>query len=72
MFDDVRSRSLPQKLAIVVALAASLTLVTAAERDLHHRTDAEVRGNRRIWRLVCLNALGALGYFRWGRRAADV
>lgn len=71
MFDDFRSRSLPEKLAIVVGLAVSLTLVTAAERDLQHRTDAEVRGNRRLWRLVCLNALGALGYFRWGRRPAD-
>jgi hypothetical protein len=70
MFNDFRSRSLAGKLVTVVVFAMSLALVTAAERDLHHRADDEVRGSRGLWRLLCLNALGALGYFRWGRRPA--
>jgi hypothetical protein len=27
-----------------------------------------VRGSKPLWRLVSLNALGALAYFRWGRQ----
>ena len=60
----------PQQVATVVSIALSLAVVTAAERDLHRRPDDDVRGDKRLWRLVCLNALGALAYFRWGRRAA--
>ena len=51
-----------------VAIAVSLVLVAAAERDIQRRPASEVRGSKVLWRLVCLNALGALGYFRWGRR----
>ena len=59
------------KIASIIAFVVSLAIVLAAERDLQHRSDAEVRGDRRLWRLVCLNALGALAYFRWGRRPAS-
>jgi hypothetical protein len=64
-------RSMPAtsgaRLLASVAIAVSLVIVAAAQRDLHRRPDALVRGDRRVWRLVCLNALGALAYFRWGR-----
>jgi hypothetical protein len=53
---------------IVVVLLVSLGLVAAGERDIQRRPAEQVRGNKLLWRLVCLNALGALGYFRWGRR----
>jgi len=49
-------------------IAASVALVVAAERDIGRRTAAELRGSKPMWRLLCLNALGALSYFRWGRR----
>jgi hypothetical protein len=49
-------------------ILASVALVVAAERDIGRRTAAELRGGKPIWRLLCLNALGALSYFRWGRR----
>ncbi len=61
---DARRRS--AALLIVV----SLLPVAAAERDIERRPGAQVRGGKRIWRLASLNALGALAYFRWGRRAA--
>lgn len=51
-----------------ISIAVSLVIVALAERDLHGRPDAQVRGDKRLWRLVCLNALGALAYFGWGRR----
>ena len=50
------------RLALVL-ITASLALVAAAQRDIQHRSDAEVRGSRPLWRLLCLNALGAAGYF---------
>jgi hypothetical protein len=55
-------------LAIVFAVALSIVFV--AERDLHQRPEADVRGKKVLWRVVCLNALGALAYLRWGRRSS--
>jgi hypothetical protein len=55
----------------VVLILASLVLVGAAERDIQRRQAGEVEGNKLIWRLVSLNALGALSYFAWGRRTSD-
>jgi hypothetical protein len=52
------------------AIAVSLVIVVTAQRDLHGRSDAQVRGDKRVWRLLCLNALGALAYLRWGRRSS--
>jgi hypothetical protein len=51
-----------------VLLVVSVALVAAAERDIHRRPASELRGSKPVWRLVCLNALGAVSYFRWGRR----
>jgi hypothetical protein len=66
---SLKEMSPPQRVVAVASIVASLAVVTAAERDLQRRPAEEVRGDKRIWRLVCLNAVGALGYFRWGRRA---
>jgi hypothetical protein len=54
-----------------VLLVVSVALVAAAERDIHRRPASELRGSKPVWRLVCLNALGAVSYFRWGRRKAQ-
>jgi hypothetical protein len=54
---------------LVPVLAVSLGLVAAAEVDIQRRPAAAVRGNRLLWRLLCLNALGALAYFGCGRRS---
>jgi hypothetical protein len=56
---------------IAVLLAVSLGLVAASERDIQRRPAGQVRGSKVLWRLACLNALGAAGYFRWGRRPAS-
>jgi hypothetical protein len=56
-----------QRLLAGVVFLASVAVVTAAEVDLHRRPPSALRGDKRIWRLVCLNALGALAYLLWGR-----
>ena len=59
----------PRRRALLgAATAMSLTLVAVAERDLAHRPERDLRGPKALWRVVCLNALGAVGYLRWGRR----
>jgi hypothetical protein len=68
MLEDFNKRSLAGRIIAVVVLAVSLVLVGAAERDIQRRAPDEMRGNKALWRLLCLNALGAIGYFTWGRR----
>ncbi len=59
--------SVRRRIVLAVLFAVALVIVGVAERDIHSRPAAEIRGNRSLWRLLCLNALGALGYLRWGR-----
>jgi hypothetical protein len=63
-------RSPAKRLCMAVVFVAALVLVFAAERDIQHRPAEQVRGRKLFWRVVCLNALGAASYFRWGRRPA--
>ena len=63
-----KPRSPEQRLLGVVLAAVSLALVAVAERDLRRRPDRQIRGDKRLWRIVCLNAIGAIGYLVWGRR----
>ena len=66
-FKDLSLRS---KVWASILIAFSLVLVTAAERDIQRRSADELTGSKLMWRAVCFNALGALSYFRWGRRDA--
>ncbi len=59
-----------KRLWIAVVFLVSLGLVATGERDIQRRPTEQVRGGKLFWRVVCLNALGAAGYFRWGRRPA--
>jgi hypothetical protein len=63
-----RPRSPGQRSLAVVLIAVSLGLVAVAERDLDSRPARQVRGDKRLWRVVWLNAIGAVGYLFWGRR----
>jgi hypothetical protein len=56
-----------RRVVAVLLFLVSLAVVVAAERDIQRRDDSQLRGNKLIWRLLSLNALGALSYFRWGR-----
>jgi hypothetical protein len=66
-----RERTPAEQRAIAALLVLSVAIVATAQRDLQHRPAEQVRGKKLIWRVISLNALGALGYFRWGRRTAD-
>lgn len=66
--EELKQRSPGQRFWAIAVIAISLVLVTAAERDIQNRPDNQVRGNKWLWRLACLNALGAVNYFAWGRR----
>jgi hypothetical protein len=60
-----------QRNRVLALIAAALVLVAAAEVDIQRRPADQVRGRKLVWRMLCLNALGAVGYFRWGRRPAQ-
>jgi hypothetical protein len=66
--EQFRQKSPGQQFSALAALAVSLTLVATAQRDIQRRPADQVRGSKPLWRLVCLNALGAIGYLRWGRQ----
>jgi len=66
---QLRDASPAGRLTLLVSLAMALTLVAAAERDIQQRSSDQVRGSKWLWRLLCTNALGAIGYFGWARRA---
>jgi hypothetical protein len=62
-------RSPAERLAALVLMVLSVALVGAAEWDIQRRPADSIRGNKKLWRLMSLNALGALGYFQVGRIA---
>jgi hypothetical protein len=66
--EQFTQKSHAQRFAAFAVLVASLGLVTVAERDIQHRPAERIHGSKLRWRLICLNALGAVGYLRWGRR----
>ncbi|HVA07123.1 MAG TPA: hypothetical protein VNG12_10320 [Acidimicrobiales bacterium] len=54
--------------ALAVILPTHIALARWTWRDLASRTDDEVRGPRRIWRIAsALNTTGSVGYFLFGR-----
>jgi hypothetical protein len=61
------SRDIRPKSVAAALIAASLVIIGVAERDLHSRPGQEIRGSKGVWRLVSLNAIGALAYLTIGR-----
>jgi hypothetical protein len=56
------------KSSVSALVVVSLMLIAAAQRDITRRPASQLRGGKRLWRVVCLNGLGAAAYFSWGRR----
>jgi hypothetical protein len=71
VIEQFRQKSLGQQSSALGILVVSLVMVAAVERDIQRRPADQIRGRKSLWRLVSLNALGAAGYLRWGRRAAQ-
>jgi len=59
-----------QQFGLGALIMLSLALVAAAERDIQRRSADDIRGSKSMWRLVCMNAVGAVGYLLCGRRVA--
>ena len=64
-FQDLSPRA---RVIVSAIIAVSLVLIGVAQRDIQRRPAAEIRGAKALWRVVCLNGLGALGYFLFGRK----
>jgi hypothetical protein len=62
-----RERPPREQAEIIGFLALSLVVVAVAQNDLRRRPASHIRGRKTVWRLVSLNALGALIYLCWGR-----
>ena len=58
---------------MIAAILAGHVAVTALTwRDLRHRTDDQVRGSKKWWRVAsAANSANSLIYFLLGRRRAD-
>jgi hypothetical protein len=51
-------------------LGFEAVLVAAAERDIHRRPAAAIRGPKLLWRLIATqNVIGPAAYFGLGRRS---
>jgi len=62
-----RQRPPREQAEIVGIVALSLVVVALAQNDLRRRPASQIRGNKILWRLVSLNALGAAAYLCFGR-----
>jgi hypothetical protein len=68
--DGRPGRAEPRRLAPF--LVAHVVVTAFTWRDLRHRPEDQVRGSKRIWRLVsALNTLGSLAYWLFGRQPGD-
>lgn len=63
----LRQRPLREQAGIVGFIALSLGVVALAQNDLRRRPASQIRGRKIFWRLLSLNALGALIYLCFGR-----
>jgi hypothetical protein len=66
--EDFKAMPPARRASVSALIAVALALVLTAQRDIQRRPSSEVRGSKLMWRVLCLNALGAVGYFLWGRR----
>src|SRR5262245_48998776 len=65
-----RFQDLPpwRKAILIVMGTIQISLFAAAQYDIAHRSDSQVRGSKKLWRAVSfVNIFGPLAYFRWGR-----
>ena len=62
-------RRKPNKKILAVALVIHAVAMTFTWRDLNHRSAAEVRGPKRLWRIASgLNTMWSAAYWLFGRR----
>ena len=58
-----------QRTALIVLGIVQAILIIAAQVDITRRPAAQIRGSKRIWRMIAgLNFVGPIAYFFFGRR----
>ncbi len=59
----------PNKLVLAAVAVVHVTAVALTWRDLRDRPAAQVRGNKKLWRVAsALNTSGSAAYWIFGRR----
>jgi hypothetical protein len=67
----VAAKGKPNKLVLATVGVVHLTVMTLTWRDLRTRPAAQVRGNKKFWRVAsALNTSGSAAYWLFGRRRA--
>jgi hypothetical protein len=67
-----RGLSPAAKCALWLLVIAEVVLIAAAERDIHRRPAAGVRGPKLIWRVIATqNLIGPAAYFGFGRKSIE-
>lgn len=63
----------PKARALIIAAATlQIALISVAHADISRRPAEEIRGPKRMWRLISLiNFVGPLTYFAAGRRPTE-
>ncbi len=62
-----------QRVLIVTAAAAELSMKIAALVDINRRPAEQIRGPKALWRsAMVVNLLGPLSYFVFGRKRREV
>jgi hypothetical protein len=59
-----------QRSAVLSLVVLQAILAAIAQRDLSDRAESELRGSKRLWRVLTLNTVGAVAYLIVGRRPA--
>jgi hypothetical protein len=59
----------PNPKVIAAIVIGHLALTTLAWRDIGRRTDDQIRGSKKIWRVATgANSVNSLAYFIFGRK----
>jgi hypothetical protein len=62
-------RSRPKRIALVFLVLAEVGLAVLTWRDLRHRPADEIRGSKRLWRVIStINPGNSVAYWLVGRK----
>lgn len=65
-----RMENQPDKRAVIPTLIVHVIVTILTWRDISSRSDAEVRGNKVVWRVAsALNTIGSVAYWIFGRKS---
>jgi hypothetical protein len=61
-----------QQAATVLSSIVQLSLLAAAQWDIHHRSPAQIKGSKAAWTVASfINFAGPIAYFMFGRKPRE-